>query len=238
MASLQSVEVRLDPTRMGFYFDKYQYRITAHINGIEYFRYVHSPQEYYTRLEHSVAVYNHRPQDPVYWPIKDLISRYIHVLEKLFLWIGNTDSREYKRSISAGRITFYTNNAKILQELYDLCWINSVVCDVYRVDQPADFERGTIYHKEPKHSHRVYLAGRSWTHAEQMELRDFLADNNTNFFPSPSLHQWCHHKRLSMLRARYSYSTLFFDIDDEKYLVYFTLKFSNTVGKVCRIEKR
>lgn len=241
MASLQSVDIQLDPQRVGRYFDQYQYRISAYISGIEYFRYIHTHSDYLMRLGQSVAVYDQRPRGPDYRPINTLVARYINTLEQLFVWISNTDSREYKRTIAAGKITFYTNNTQILLELRDMFCANSVAHDVYRVEQPANFERGVVYHKQPKHAHRVYLVGRRWSVEERTELRNFLTENSDNYFPSTSLREWCWRDalgNLSLTRPRWTNANLFFDIDDDKYAVYFTLKFSNTVGKVCRIEKR
>lgn len=241
MESSQSVDIRTDPQRVGLYFDQYQYKITAYIDGIEYFRYVYTHGDYLTRLGQSAAVYSHRPRDPHYQPIRTLVARYVNTLEQMFLWINGTDNREYKRAIAAGKITFYTNNVQILQELKDIFYANSVAYDVYRVEQPANFERGVIYHKQPKHAHRVYFTARRWPIEERTELRNFLAENPDDFFPSRSLHEWCWRDtlgNLNLTRPRWSNPSLFFDIDDDKYAVYFTLRFANTVGKVCRIEKR
>lgn len=241
MASLQCANIRVDTQRVGLYFDQYQYKIAAYIDGIEYFRYVYTHGDYLTRLGQSVAVYSHRPRDPHYQPIRTLVARYINTLEQLFLWVNSNDSREYKRAITAGKITFYTNNLQLLQELKDIFSSNVVAYDMHRVEQPANFERGVIYHKQPKHAYRVYFVGRRWPVEERTDLRDFLAENSDNYFPSYSLRDWCWRDSLGSMnlsRPRWSSPNLFFDVDDDKYAVYFTLRFGNTVGKVCRIEKR
>lgn len=238
MASSQSVEILTDPHRVGRYFDTYAYRITAYIDGIEYFRRVKSHAEYLLRLEHHVALYRRRSHDPVYAPVKQVVHHQLMLLDGLFVWLDQLGSREFKRAISSGHLTFYTNDQSILQQLHDLCRIHDVKTAAYQVVTPANYERGVIYQRQPKHAHRIFLTSRTWEPQETTALGEFLDANSDNFFPSPSLRAWYYRGRHLVNRHRYSYTTLFFDVDDEQYLVYFALKFSNTVGKVCRIEKR
>jgi hypothetical protein len=241
MASLQSDNFVIDKTRVNLYYDKFEYKIQVYQDYMQYFRYARTVSAFTDRLENEVIVRSHKFKRADSWiKVRDVCAGHIEAIREFIEIVEQNSSPDLKVTISDSKITYYSNDLAILNKVTDCCASNHRAYDAVRVVRLPNFDPEAVYHKEPKHKYRMYLASHAWPLDERRELSSFLR-NNTAVYPSQTLRSWCTRENPSIFgnyKVKYTWTSMFIDYDDEQQATYMALKFPYLIGKLCRIEKR
>lgn len=227
MNMLQSTEFVQDKNRINLYFDEYEFKITARILGVHYFRYVLTEEEFHDRCKKKVVDVTAQ---------KNRFS-----LLQFILWRRRlkSEGKKVKIVITANSVTIYSNDFEILNEFYSLFSKNNTL-KLYKAQNTEGYKKGIIYRKSPKKQYRVFLKFKKWEEKEHEEFKNFFKSYQEQIIPSPTTKQWIFsNKRRNIYRHKmlFTYEGMFLDMDDVVYASYITLKFGDIIRRIVKIEK-
>lgn len=232
MASLNSANISIDSSRSAPYFNKYEFALVASVPGIGYFRGIKSLRQFDHRLTNQVGYY-----EPV--RVKEKCAANLSILRSIIMWRYTMDrdhtSEKLRITVSGNQLFFYTSDLSLIENFINDIGASNISYTIKRSPFVPNWEKGAIYHARPKHKLRLYLTSRRYALEEKTELCNYLAENTEHIVPSPTFKHW-----FTFIKRSHSYtwSTMFMDIDDEAYLTYMSLRFSNLISRVCDIKQR
>jgi hypothetical protein len=232
MVSLNSANIGIDSLRSSPYFNKYEFSLTASVPGIGYFRGIKSLRQFDQRLPANVGYYDRLT-------VKEKCAANLSILRSIIMWRYTMDrdhnSEKLRITVSGNQLFFYTSDLSLIENFINEIGPNNISYTIKRSPFVPNWEKGAIYHARPKHKLRLYLTSRRYALEEKTELCNYLAENTAHIAPSPTLKNWFTFINRSHSHA---WSTMFMDIDDEVYLTYMSLRFSNLISRVCDIKQR
>lgn len=242
-------EIILDKKRINPYFDKYQYKAVFNLPGINYFRDICTIEKFESRLNSKVSRYENRYHGHrTLHTIKNLVSlegeNHIDKFYEFITWRSNNkQSSQLKCVIKYSTLEVYTVELEKLLELVDGLAKLGVEHTVYKSYILEKYERGVIYHIEPKHKFRIFLKGTKLNRQDTKKFDDFIKVYKLSL--APSLKNYVHNViNYDGHRTHFSYQNLiitttnYIDIDDEQYVTLLSLMYPDLIRKVCKIEKR
>ena len=241
MELLQFTDFVLDDRRFNWYFDKYQLRAQIKLPGIQHFRNTKSTEDFENRLDYSLAPNYHTGSKDARTTVRTKVRDVENALRKFITWKHTNSNTDFICKVSFNTVDIYTNDLYMIQDLKILLDNEQKIdFNFYRAEKIPNFERSVVYHKNPKHMFRLFLASRVWTYDERQTLLEFLNQNSRSVFPCSSLIEWITrvYRGINLNNTRWSSSSFFIDFDDEQFITYFGLKFNGSVGKLCHIKKR
>lgn len=244
---------RLDKNRLHFYYNKYQYKISLRLVGIEYFRYINNILAFNERLNSVISRFDYRFVSAKHFELPTL-AEVLHArtnfnkfaVEEFIDWkCSRTERDDHTIKISHGTVDCYSSNLDIIKFLEDIAVRNNVSHELYYVENNS-YERNVIYRKNPKNLYRVYL---SFRRMEEKERDKFLKIiNDHGFITSRSLNETLTNssrnsiQRFIFGQANPTYYLLFdhhyLDFDDDRLITILSLTYPDLIRKICRMEKR
>jgi hypothetical protein len=208
---------------------------------MQYFRYARTVNDFLTRLDNEVIVRSHKFKRVDSWvTVRDVCAGQVEAVRDFIEIVEQNSGPDCKVTIGDSKITYYSNDLSILNRVTDCCAHHYRAYDAVRVIRIPNFDPEAVYHIDPKHKYRMYLASHAWPLDDRRELSSFLR-NNSEVYPSQSLRTWCYRENPSIfgnVGVKYTWPSMFIDYDDEQQATYMALKFPHLIGKLCRIEKR
>jgi hypothetical protein len=236
-------DFKLDSAQLTFYHDKFKYKMSIWIKGINHFRTTKSIYEYSQKVD---EYYINRMY---YNDINSIVSdaNLLKPIENLIVWRSSIIEKnlDFKLRFGENKITVYSNDFTVfellLTELKYSKDDNIISCNYS--EPMTNYERGVIYQKEPKRKFRIYMKGMLYTTEQREKLYEYLSRYDITM--SPSMTKWITGKASSQIFAgfqnynlMYSWDNYFFDFDQESLITLLSLKFDNLIRKVCTIQKR
>lgn len=239
MELLQSTNFTVDKNRTQKYFGKYEYRISAKIKGIHYFRKAANECDF-----NAILTRKNGHIRATRWYVADEVKQTKDDILRLICFrVQLVDKSKYTFRISHDCIILYSDDFSILSEFYNL-FTNNVKFELIKIGDVSNYDRGIIYHINPKNKLRIYFKWKYWSQDEKRSLAQYVKSNSNEIFPSPTFKNWMH-KELENRRAvryflhsGYTQDTMFWDTNDEKHAIYLNLVYGDVVRKLCQIEKR
>jgi hypothetical protein len=228
MESLRLIDFSIDETKDTYYFNKYPYKLRIYCNGIEYARRCHSENELDVRLARlSVYIRNNS--------MEELVTFREKILELLKIRESYRYNSNLKFVVQHGIFNVYSTNICDISDIYSrISSFNYKIEKSVSIKRP-DYSSDVVYIKDPKHQYRCYLTTKMWTEDEKTQFYKYARDNKIRLCPSlKSMLLWKHPYSTRI----YTWSSMFIDVDDETQMTYLSLKFSNIIRKICKIEKR
>lgn len=230
--SLIDNEVDIIEYRDIYYYDKYQYRIRFHLEGVGYTYWSKTQQEFLDLLEpkSTIAAWKKvRPKD------KDKV---LNNLSNLLLFL---DIRQNVKKTKTSCIRVEGNNVSIfsndIEELKSTASkFSGVSCELSKAET-SGFEGIKFFKNNPPHKFRIYLKTKRYTDEEKNNLGNLLRKSNM-LFPSPALYKWLTLDKVWMNAYKWSSSSYFIEYDDESSLTYLILMSGKIFGKKYKLERR
>lgn len=243
----------LERNKLTLYYNKYRYKICFYLPGIHYFRYTKTVEAMENQLKievqdahdkhYSYRTYVYSAKFS-YLPLIQLLSKNFSgdkIIRDYFNWYETTFSetkKEHKRIIAHNNLTLYTNDKSDIQSAIEHN-PDSEIVSCY-VDPKPDYERGKIYHLQPKHKYRVYFSLRRINEKPDLDkFKQFLIENDCVL---------SHKLKRDIYRTNprnfinSSYFLLlpshYIDINDEKIVTMLSLTFGDYIGKIADILPR
>jgi hypothetical protein len=240
-----------DKNKYNLYFDKYKYRATIPLPGIEWFRYGCNLTDYRKRLNYVLNSYefqfvkDFKKLTIEQWLVNNHADM-IPLIEKFIDWRSTLNSVDIKIMITSGRIHLYVNDLRVLNNIQDM------IHNIEYVEPIANFERGIIYQKKPKHNIRVYFKYKKFTADETSKFIKFIEAHS--FELSPSLRRIIYPNRdfnmwfwnISTPKKMKNGSNAqwlslgenhFIDFNGDELLTLLAISYSEIIKKIYRIEK-
>lgn len=224
---------KVDKSKLTLYFGKFKYKVSIAIEGIHHFRLCKTEFGYHERVASKASLSFDRLKTEVFVNWRSTLVSTANMMIR----------------IHYDKADIYSNNLSSFQSLLDNFDVIDDYVDIkYSVVKPMkNFERDVIYHKNPKHNFRIFLASKKWSKQEIRELDEWLKKYNAQ--PSRSLTDWINPTYKSNLFAYlpatshslvsvWSWGNYSFDLDDEHVITLLGLQHDEWISKVCRIEKK
>lgn len=252
---LTNIKSSADQTRLSLYFGKYMYRLTARITNVHFFRYVRTLKSFQERLDYEVSPYTDlytRTSKFTFIPLKDLIEQgcpgSTSTIQELVQWRENNrvSTNNYSFRIYRNELDFYTSNTALLEDLYQNLNKHGTQLRVNHVDLLPDWDKNSVYHKNPKNKLRVYLNFFKLDGKEVKEFSNFVESHGLNLCPSLKRSISNCLRRLGKGTIAitpygdtvFVHNTHFFDIDDDYVITITALKYPVLIRKVATIKQR
>lgn len=241
-----------DAYRMNWYYDRYQFKIEFDLPYIQYFRNVHTIDQYERRLDRLGDLNMISLHHLIYKSISDSKPNPFDfnaaaAIVKFIRWRSENDKKEQSKTYfikaPVDKIAIYTSDLGVIQSLIDLYTEEDLQSRRVRYlysDKMPGFDKTVLYRVDPKNKFRVYLKGRQYSRTERTELYEFLNSKNIKLtwtmqnwlLDEPSSTYW------STTYNSWAFSCHYFDFDDEMLVTMLYLKFNSVIGKVCSIQKK
>jgi len=220
-----------DISRLTLYHNIFKYRVSLDIDGIEYFKRAKTYEQFIEVCEFITP------------------SRFIHgkTIQKFVDWRGINDPEKFMVRISHGSLNVYFNEFNIINDLLNRFTDAEKKHQntKYLYCEPmANYDKGVLYRVNPKHKYRIYMKSRRYTNDERKELLSYLSNKNVHFAesmmnwfymaPDTGSAQWFGFRSGTI----WSYTSNFFDFDDESLITMLYLKYPDLIGKVFEIQQK
>lgn len=216
------------------YYGKYDYRCRITIEGLRR-GYYFTPEEFENRLD-GMGEYRSwgRIRDDEKKVIRDNLDSIKKVLQ---FRIDNRKNKSITIRSEFDTVSIFTNDLKLLHDSFDGI-PNSKVN--YTQVETNGYVGIKTFAKEPKHKFRVYFRGKKVPEDFKGKLSEIIK-NNKQLRPSPALKNWLNPSKKHQTWywwSNYLSSMHFIDYNDESYLSYLGLLYSDLLGKKYKLEKR
>jgi len=228
MESLQLIDFAIDRTKDTYYFNKYPYKLRVYCNGIEYARKCHTEYDFELRIQKlsTYKTYNH---------ISDLNNSRETILGLISIRSDNKKNLNLKFMVQTGTLDIYSTDLISLSDIYSKVLAYNCPIEKTATIKRPNYSNDTVYLKDSNYQHRCYLTTKIWTDKEKRDFYKYTRENDIKLCPSlKTMLLWKHPYSV----RTYTWSSMFIDIKDDTQITYLSLKFSNLIRKVCKIEKR
>lgn len=234
---LSNLPFARETRRYNRYLDKYLYKISIKLRGIQYFRDCKNKNQVNSRLERKVYSSTHTGI-PTMKTLNSMLEKSDNkTFDVLTFFDILFDTNElYFRRIFQNKIDIYTNSL-------ELCSAFSIFSDKvsYKyVTEKVDYDANVIYLHKPKYNFRLFLNTKRLDETELARFSNFV--NVYSFKPSRSfskslLWHYASLKNGSLIKNwMYVHEKYFLDFIDETLITIFAISFPDLIRKVCKIE--
>lgn len=235
-----------DKARVSLYYEKYKFKGTICIPGIEWFRYIKTIDDYQKKLESSINTYllNRIVSSNKTITIRKYLEENhpgsLERIKDFILWRSFLDKFDVKLVITFGRVYVYSNEEEVFSNL--------LFSELNYVESIPNWEKGVIYHKNPKNKWRIYFKHTRLNESEAKAFIEFL--ERYSFIPSYSLQRLLYPKNgrtllwntitainYKKVQPIYLRDIHYVDFDDEVLTTIIGVGYGTMIKRVSKIEK-
>jgi hypothetical protein len=235
MESLQLSNFTLNENRCDYYYGKFRYKVSIEFTGFHYFRYCKNDVEVQRALTNKIKT-GYLIMGPPKTVLSIVGEEMIEPIKATVRFIKSLPKDEAKAVISYNSLTLYSNDIEDIENIIRCSGHDHTSVKYEYTNKLLNFERGVIYHVNPKFKFRLYITSKIWAYDDKESLQQYFSSND-DISPSPSFSLWLQGYR-QLRHTPWSQNTYFIDYNDSSHVSYLALRYGDIIRKVCDIKQR